>query len=526
MGWINNTVAAVWNAGRATGSLLRPRAETPGPGADYWYEPTGSSANHAGVTVTPDIALKSSCVYSCIKVLAETISTTPVQMVRDLPGGWMEPAPEHPLDEIIRYQPNQTQTAVEFWEMMMLHAGLRGCAYAEIVPGLRGAVDQLLPLHTDRVQPERLRDGTLRFIVTNPTTGAQKTLLQEEVFRIPGMSSDGIRGLRAVDLAAEAIGLGLAADAYAARVFSNNLNIGGYLIHPKKLSPEAQKNLVQRLMERFAGIDNAHRPIVLQEGMDFKPASMNGRDAQLLEARKWQIGEIARYWRIPLFMLGIDQTGANSEQQALDFVKYTLRPWVRRIEQAIRRDLIVAKGTYSAKFNMDALLRADSAARAEYFSKALGAGGSPPWMKQNEVRHIEGLPREPDPRADSLGVGTNPRTDTPPAAAALEDRSLEAAAKRLVTKEITAIRKAVMRLAGDADAFREWAKAFYGGHVAMVVRELGLTKPVARVYCTTVLNQLLGSNDIESTLTRWEDTRAAEITETLARAGRKNGDSE
>lgn len=490
------------------------RQAGPGPGDDYWYREIGAGANHAGVLITPDIALKSSAVYCCVKVLSETVSTLPLRMYRELGERGRGLAPEHPLDELIRFQPNAWQTGVEFWEMMMLHAALRGAAYAEIVPGARGAVDQLIPLHTDRVEPEQLSDGSLRFQVYNPKTGQQRVLLQDEVFRIPGLSSDGLRGLRAVDLAAEAIGIGMAADAYAARVFSNNLNIGGYLMHPGKLGEAAQKNLIQAFTERLAGIVNAHRPVVLQEGMEFKAGSMVAKDAQLLEARKWQIGEVARYWRIPLHMLNIDdQTNRSTvEAQAIDFVKYTLRPWVKRIEQAIRRDLIIAKSTFSAKYNLEGLLRGDSAARAAYFAAALGNSGRAAWMTPNQVRAIEGMNPMDDPRADVLG-GVLPG-ETPQQIGA--QSSARERVQRLVRKESAAIRKASLRFAGDHDAFRGWCTAFYGGHRSEVQAVLGIPRGAAKAYCDYARDEALATDDIPALLDRWQDTRAGEVAQAIS----------
>ena len=470
----------------------------------------------AGVRVTPDIALKAAAVHACIKVLAETIATVPLRMKRATAGGSAD-ASDHPLDELIRYQPNSTQTAVEFWEMMVLHAAMRGVAYAKIIPGARGAVDQLVPLHTDRVQPERLPDGTLRFRVTNPHTARSEILLQEEVFRIPGMSSDGVTGLRAVDLAAEDIGLGMAADQYASRVFSNRLNIGGFLIHPKKLDKGAQRNLVHALMERFANPENAHRPYILQEGMKFERATMDAKDAQLLEARKWQITLIAMRWRIPLHMLGIfdGATHSNVEQQALDLVKYTLRPWVKRIEQAIRRDLIVAKSTYWAEFNLEGLLRGDAKARAEYFKAALGSGGHAPWMTVNEIRRIEGL-NDID-GGDMIRWPANKQVPSAAAAGLIEgptepeNGGARTRAETLIRRENAAIRRAMMRHASDPDAFRTWAAAFYGGHVSTVVNMLGVPKEAARAYCEHQRAELLAANDVGGLLDRREQHGPAQI---------------
>lgn len=361
----------------------------PPPDADFWFE-NATSASGAGIRVTPDIAIKASAVYACVKVLAETMATTSLRMRKSVPGGSID-APEHPLEEVIRYQPNALNTATEFWETMIFQAALRGESYAEIVPRGGGRVE-LIPLDPGRVTVEVLRDRSFRFRYTDQLTNSTRVLLQEEVFRVPGMSHDGLTPIRAVDVAAEAIGIGMAADQYAARVFSNRLNIGGYLTTAKSLSPEAQKNLVDALMKRFAGPTNAHRPIILGEGLKFERATMDASQAQLLEARKWQVTEVARFWRIPLHMLGIYEgsTHSNVEEQSVGFVRYTIRPWAKRIEQAIRRDLIVAKAFYFAEFNLESLLRGQTEQRGNYFAQALGSGGHAPWMTVNEVRRIEG----------------------------------------------------------------------------------------------------------------------------------------
>jgi len=260
-------------------------------------------------------------------------------------------------------------------------------------------------------------------------------------------------------------------------------------------------------MMRFAGVGNAHRPIVLQEGMKVEKVSQTAEQAQLLEARKWQIGEVARYWRIPLHMLGIydGATHSNVEQQALDLVKYTLRPWVRRIELAIRRDLITAKQLYVAEFDMEGLLRGDAASRAEYYAKALGSGGHPAWLTPNEIRRLEGY--NPKPGGDDLPTPAN-------AAQAGQPRAADAgrqAVGRLVAKEIAAIRKASMRFAADPDAFRKWVDAFYGGHVADAMRALNLPREAAKAYCAHAAGAVKAANDVAGLLDRWDEMRVAEV---------------
>lgn len=538
MGWINNTVASVWSLGqrsqldRWAGDLTEAVREDD----DFWYSSLGVKTK-AGVRVTADLALRASAVYSCIKVLAETMASLPMSVYRVLPGGDREEFNAHPIAELIRYQPNGIQTAAEFWETTVLHSALRGVGYAEIVPGARGAVDQLKSLHADRVTTEIIRDGTLRFKITDPFTGATRILLQEEMFRIPGLSSDGITGLRAVDLAADAIGLGMAADNYASRIFSNNLNMGGFLSSQKKMSPEAQKRLITKLVEMFAGGSNVGRPMILQDGIKYEKASMLASEAQLLEGRKWQLLEIARFWRIPPHMLGIDDTTNRStvEEQSLNFVRYTIRPWARRICLAIRRDLIVAKGLYEVAFDFDDLEKGNLQARAEYLSKALGAGGSPPWLTQNEARQYEGWNRRSEPWADILPQGTNPggaasgskqapaALAASAAAPAIEDNSADARAGRIARKENTAVRKAAMRLAADPDGFRDWVKAFYGGHVSFVMDTLGISKDGAKAYCAHQRDEALAANDIDALISRREENLAAQISAVIKKYGDKNG---
>lgn len=504
---------------------------------DFWYM-EGGKKTKAGIRVTPDLALRASAVYSCIKVLAETMASLPMSVYRVLPSGDREEYNGHPIAELIRYQPNGIQTAVEFWETTILHSALRGVGYAEIVPGARGAVDQLISLHAARVHTEILRDGTLRFRFTDPFTGTTRTLLQEEMFRVPGLSSDGIHGLPAVEIAADAIGLGMAADNYASRIFSNNLNMGGFLSSQKKMSPEAQRRLITKLMELFAGGKNVGRPMILQDGIKYEKASMLASEAQLLEARKWQLLEIARFWRIPPHMLGIDDTTNRStaEEQGRNFVRYTVRPWGRRIVQAIRRDLIVAKGLYEVAFDYDDLEKGNLQARAEYLSKALGAGGSPPWLTQNEARQVEGWNKRPERWADILPQGTNPggagagsnqpqptALAAPTAIPAIEDNSAEARAERLSRKENKAFSKALVRHAGEPDAMRDWIKAFYGGHVSCVMETIGLRKNEARLYCDFQKKEALESNDWNALIERREENLAVTIAAVLKEHGVDHG---
>lgn len=539
MGW-KDKFSYLFAANYGGGRRVSDDVEIPGEADDHWYGPAGQKTA-AGIRVTADRALRNSTVFACVRVIATAIASVPCEMHLRLKDGGSEPAPYHPLDELVRYQPNKIQTAVEFWETMILHAAIRGEAFAEIVPGPRGAVDQLIIIHPDRVQTEYLRDGTLRFRVSNPHAGGTRVLLQEEVFRVGGVSSDGFTGLRIIDLASEAVALGMSADEYAARVFSNNLNIGGFLTTPKRLSADGMRRLRTRLME-FMGSKNAHRPMILHDGTEFKQASMNASEAQLLEARKWQVSEIARYFGVPLHMLGIDdQTNRSTvEEQSLNFIKFTLGQWTRRIEQAIRRDLIIAASLYKAKFNLDVLEKGNAAARAEYLTKALGTGGSPAWLTQNEARVREGYNRRPEAWADELPRGnsqvakpavTNDTSSTAALAAPtsppkLDDLTPDGRASRLSRKENKAFGRAMQRHAGDPDAMRDWIKAFYGGHSSAVMEILGLRKHEAKIYCDFQKKEALEANDWPALLERREENLAGTIAAVLKKHGESNGPDE
>ena len=534
-------------------------SSAPGPSDDFWYEPAPASSG-AGFRVTPDVALKASALFSCVKVLAESIGSLPLRVYRDLPDGGREPAPDDPIDQLIRNQPNTIQTSVEFWETQVLHAALSGTAYAEKIFDGRGALVELIPITTP-VRVEQRRDRSLELRFWDPLQGRNRSLFGNEVFRVPGLSGDGVQGLRVVDLAADSIGLGLSQDVYASKVFSNGLNIGGFLVHPGVLSPEAQKNLIDQWMKFHSGAARSHRPAILQEGMKWEKAGQTADEAQLLDARRWQVGEIARFFRMPLHMLGIydGSTRSNVEQQSLDLVKYTLRPWVRRIEQAIKRDLITTPD-HSAKYAMEGLLRGDAASRAAFYHSGILDG----WMLRNEARalenlnRIEGLDRplvpsnmalvEEDGSAtplsttgsigppgresnQALAFGGSPSSEaiaalepplpsvpTTPAAAepaALMDQRLDrfvrAAAERVVRKEIVAIRR---REAIDL----VWLEKFYAKHLTWVIDTIDLTEAAARVYCDYQQREVLAavvSGRVPELLDRWEATRAAELSECI-----------
>lgn len=503
-----------------TSRLMAADGERSSPGVtdDFWYTPAGSNTP-AGIRVTPEIAMKASAVYSCVSLIATVVASLDLRMYQQTTLGLTE-ATNHPVNDLIRFQANKRDTAVEFWEFMLFQAALADEAVAEILPGARGSVDQLRPLMPGRYRRQTMRDYSVRYEYDDPLTGTRRILLQDEVFRVPGPSINAYANPSSVDLAADAIALGLAADQYAARVFSNKVNFGGFFTTPGPMSEDAQKNFLAGITERFTGNSNFHRPGILQGGIKFEKASMDAQEAQLTEARKWQLGEVARRWHIPYSYIGLADglTKSNVEQQALDFKNITLIPWTNRVVQSIRRDLVIATTAFVAMYDFDSLLQGDSAARGEYAAKALGSGGGRAWLSQNEVRESQGWNRIADPKYDQIpDTNSNAATQqTKAASAAAGGDTVEACVQTLVTKECTAIRKALMRFADDFEAFRKWVGAFYSGHVSTVVKALDIPHDVAKSYCAGCREQVLAANDVNGLLDRREETGAAEILTALA----------
>jgi HK97 family phage portal protein len=265
-------------------------------------------------------------------------------------------------------------------------------------------------MHPDRVTVEEMADLSLRYHYTRKD-GQRVTFQQEDVFHLRDLSTDGVVGVSKITLMREAIGVALQAERFGARVYRNGMGVGGALKHPGKLGPEAVTALRQQMEDRYSGADNAHKWMVLEEGMAIERLGMTNDDLQFIESRKFQRSEIAMFFGVPPHLIGdVDKTtswGTGIEQQNLGFLQYTLGGDVAMWEQAIERDLVAeaeAPRIY-VKLNVAGFLRAAAKDRADYYAKAMGAGGSQAWMTRNEVRGLEDLP--PVPGGDEFPVATN-----------------------------------------------------------------------------------------------------------------------
>lgn len=383
----------------------RAFAGIPGPGEDYWYIPVGDPTQ-SGQRVTPEGALQLSAVYACVRVLTETISSLPLIVYQRTPEGGKQRADGHPLFALLHDQPNPWQSSLEFIEMMQGHLELRGNAYAEIIEGPRGFADQLIPLNPDRIEVRRLRNRMPHYRHRD-SAGNWREITFERMFHLRGWGTDGYIGVSPITLEAEAVGLGQAAQRYAARFYRDDASPGGVLQTDRKLSDKAYEKLSETWGKRHAG--EPHKHAILEEGLKWQQVGISPKDAQFLESRKFQAEEIARIFRVQPHKIGLldKATFSNIEHQAIEFVVDTILPRLRRWEHTIRRDLILRPDKFFAEFLVEGLLRGDTKSRYEAYSIALGGAGSPAFMTVNEVRRRENLNPVEGEGADSLFVPMN-----------------------------------------------------------------------------------------------------------------------
>ena len=316
------------------------------------------------------------------------------------PDGSKEKLYSHPLYHLLHDEPNPEMTSFIFRETMMSHLLLHGNAYAQIIRNGRGEVVALYPLLPDRMDVSRDKGGQLYYTYTRNSDepgGKQKyeqvVLLKEDVLHIPGLGFDGLIGYSPIAMAKNAIGMAIACEEYGAKFFANGATPGGILEHPGTVKDPARVR--DSWNAAFGGSGNANKVAVLEEGMKYTPISISPEQAQFLETRKFQIDEIARIFRVPPHMVGdLEKSSfSNIEQQSLEFVKYTLEPWIVRWEQAINRALLSEKEkeSYFVKFNVDGLLRGDYESRMNGYATARQNG----WMSANDIRELENLDRIP-----------------------------------------------------------------------------------------------------------------------------------
>lgn len=349
----------------------------------------------SGKPVNERTAMQTTAVYACVRILSEAIASLPLNIYKYTDTG-KERVYDHPLYHVLHNSPNEEMTSFVFRETLMSHLLIWGNAYAQIIRDGRGQVLALYPLLPDKMQVDRAENGELYYIYSrnseeNPNfkeTG-DIILRKEEVLHIPGLGFDGLIGYSPIAMAKNAVGMTIACEEYGASFFANGATPGGVLEHPGVLKDPAKVR--DSWHSVYGGSKNAGKVAVLEEGMKYQQIGIPPEEAQFLETRKFQINEIARMYRIPPHMVGdLEKSSfSNIEQQSLEFVKYTLDPWVCRWEQAMMKDLLLPqeKKDYFIKLNVDGLLRGDYQSRMNGYSVARQNG----WMSANDIRELEDL---------------------------------------------------------------------------------------------------------------------------------------
>jgi HK97 family phage portal protein len=354
----------------------------------------------SGKTVNERTAMQTTAVYACVRILAEAVAGLPLHVYRYRPDGGKERVSQHPLYSILHDEPNPEMTSFVFRETLMSHLLLWGNAYAQVIRDGRGQVMALYPLLPNKMDVARAANGELTYTYRrdaeesriNPDSGTV-TLRRDEVLHIPGLGFDGLIGYSPIAIAKNAIGMAMATEEYGASFFANGANPGGVLEHPGVVKDP--KRVRESWNAVYQGSGNAHRIAVLEEGMKFQAIGIPPEQAQFLETRKFQINEIARIFRVPPHMVGdLEKSSfSNIEQQSLEFVKYTLDPWVVRWEQALQQSLLLPseKPRYFVRFNVDGLLRGDYQSRMTGYATGRQNG----WLSANDIRELEDMNRIP-----------------------------------------------------------------------------------------------------------------------------------
>ena len=386
-----------------------PKVEDRTVGSSFTFFMGNSSS---GKTVTERSAMQMTAVYACVRILSEAVAGLPLHFYRYKADGSKEKAIDSNLYHLLHDEPNPEMSSFVFRETLMTHLLLWGNAYAQIIRNGKGEVIALYPLMPNKMSVDRDENGKLYYTYTrsdcepNAMNGSSVVLEPKDVLHIPGLGFDGLVGYSPIAMAKNAIGLAIATEEFGSKFFANGAAPSGVLEHPGTIKDPSRVR--EAWQSQFGGSGNSGKVAVLEEGMKYTPISISPEQAQFLETRKFQINEIARIFRVPPHMVGdLEKSSfSNIEQQSLEFVKYTLDPWVVRWEQSLSRSLLSEdeKKQYFFKFNLEGLLRGDYQSRMNGYAIARQNG----WMSANDIRELEDLDKlSPEQGGDLYLVNGN-----------------------------------------------------------------------------------------------------------------------
>lgn len=379
----------------ATSTLSNP--------SNWFIDLFGGQPTYTGKHVNEHTALQTIAVFACVRVLSEALASIPLVVYKRMNGGGRERATNHPLYTLLHDLPNPRMTSFTMRQIMMAHVATWGNAYADIQRNkASGKIEAIFPLRPDRMRIQ-VNEVTGELIYIYTVGGVERLLYPENVLHIVGLGFDGIKGYSVIGMAREGIALTQATEEYGARYFGNGARPGGILSHPNKLSDPAYERLKKSFSEEHQGLDNAHKMKILEEGMEYTQIGLPPEDSQFLETRKYQRSEIASLFLVPPHMIGDLEKSAfsNIEQQSINFVVNTMRPWFVLWEQTLNWKLLNSDPKTYCEFLIDALLRGDSTARAAFYTSMFMIGV----YSQNDIRSKEN--ENPIPGGDKYYVPLN-----------------------------------------------------------------------------------------------------------------------
>jgi len=523
----------------------------PPPGDDWWYGGAGG-ASTSGVKINEQSAMAVSSFFAGVRLLSTGVGTIPQKVYRRIDEDNKEPAKKHPLYRIFHRRPNAWQVPSQYYGMIMVHCLLRGNFFARPVLTGPEKVDQILPLHPDKMKVEQLPTGRLRYHYT-PPMGDEVTYNQDEIHHVRGLSLDGVTGVSVLTYARNTLGLAAAQEGHGASLFKNGSVPPFFLTSPNKMKPDAIKEFRTNWKGMHGGAENAHNPPVFDNGMEAKALGLTNEDSQWLESRKFQAEEIARFLGIPPHKIAIldKATFSNIEHQAIEYVTDALLPWITLIEQCEVRDFFGDDDEYFPEFLVENRMRGDTLSRYQAYdigikgrfllpNEARARENLNPIEGGDEFAEVPGVTGKGSPEEEDKQEDTEEAEDDAPTPPGLDPKGksqeafallLEDAATRITTREILGIQARSGKADQDKARWCAWVAEFYDRHESYMAKTLaplalawfrasGVQLDVEEfvgAWCGVCRGQIQRAESVPDVLTDWRRGHAATLETELKR---------
>lgn len=491
----------------------------------------------AGPKISEENALENAAVWNAITILSTIPAMLPLNLYQRQSKG-KQKATDHPYHKLLWIQPNPEMTAMPFREAMMGHLLTWGNAYIEKEWAESGYIKALWPIPPNRIRPERSKATGRLIYYFKRNDGTEQTLTRDNIIHIPAFGGNGLMGYSPIRMHKEALGLAKAMEEFGAGFFGRGATPGAVLQHPETVSEEAQDRLKKQVHKAVGGLDNAHRLLILEEGMTWNKIGLPPEEAQFIQSRTFEIDEVARIYNLPPHLLKQlnRATFSNIEELGLEFVDYSLMPWLKRVEQnfTVQMHLVENGSGLFYEHNVDALLRGNITTRYAAYAQGRQWG----WLSADDIRELENMNPLPDGQGEMYLIPMNMTTaeamqqqleELPMSVQQpllLEEKSLYAVkkkareappqgrkeqekifyplfknnAQRLINKEVIATTRALNKYQRDvADTFNNWLDEFYQGHNQYVI---DLLTPVYTAYAKAIRNA--AGNEIGKTIEETE----------------------